>query len=194
MSDHVEMAQETMEHAHHQAHGGAHAPAPRARAAAILVAMFAAIAVIVEMGANDAQTTYLARIVTASDLWNEYQAKSVRRTIWTEAADAMEATGPATPAAAASIARARGEAARMTDDPQGGGMKQLASRAQQDEHERDHAYHLREQLERSVRALQIAIVLTGLYLATQMEVLVLIGLVLGAGAIVWGAVTGLGLI
>ncbi len=192
--DQVDMAQETMEHAHHQAHGGAHAPVPRARAAAILVAGFAAIAVIIEMGANDAQTTYLARIVTASDIWNEYQAKSVRRTIWSEAADAMEATGPTTPAAQATIAKARSEAARMSDEPHGDGMKQLAARAQADEHERDHADHTREQLERSVRALQIAIVLTGLYLATQMEMLVVIGLVIGIGAIVWGAVTSLGLV
>lgn len=192
--DHVEMAQETMEHAHHQAQSGAHAPAPRARHAAILVAVFAAIAVIIEMGANDAQTTYLARIVTASDLWNEYQAKSVRRTIWSEAADAMAATGPATPAALATIARARAEAARMSDEPHGDGMKQLAARAQADEHARDHAYHLREELERSVRVLQIAIVLTGLYLATQLDVLVVLGLVLGIGAIAWGVVTGAGLV
>lgn len=192
--DHVEMAQETMEHAQHGSHGGAHAPAPRARAAAILVAVFAAIAVIIEMGANDAQTTYLARIVTASDIWNEYQAKSVRRTIWTEAADAMEAAGTNTPAAAGAIAKARSEAARMADEPNGSGMKQLAARAQADEHERDRAFHLREQFERSVRALQIAIVLTGLYLATQLDVLVVIGLVLGAGAIVWGVITGAGLV
>ena len=192
--DHVEMAQETMEHAQHQAHGGAHAPAPRARAAAILVAVFAAIAVIIEMGANDAQTTYLARIVTASDHWNEYQAKSVRRTIWNAAANSMEAAGPTTPAAQATIAKARAEAARMSDDPNGDGMKQISTLAQADEHARDHAYHLREQLERSVRALQIAIVLTGLYLATQMEALVLIGLVVGLGAIVWGVVTGAGLV
>ena len=194
MSNHVEMAQETMEHAHHQAAHAGHAVAPRARAAAILVAIFAAIAVIIEMGANDAQTTYLARIVTASDVWNEYQAKSVRRTIWNEAADAMLATGPNTPAAAATIAKSRADAARMEDDPQGSGMKQLAARAQANEHARDHAYHLREQLERSVRVLQIAVVLTGLYLATQVDALVVIGLVIGIGAIVYGAITGLGLI
>ncbi len=187
----VEMAQETMEHAH-----GGHAPhlaLPHARASAILVAMFAAIGVIIETGANDAQTTYLAHTITASDLWNEYQAKSVRRTIWNEAADALEATAAAPPAQAA-IAKARSEAARMTDDPAGGGMKQLAARAQADEHVRDHAHHLHEQLERSVRVLQIAIVLTGLYLATQIEALVRVGLLLGFGAMVWGVVAAVGLV
>jgi hypothetical protein len=187
MADEVEMAQDTMEHAHGH---GAHVPLPHARSSAILVAVFAAIGVIVETGANDAQTTYLARTITASDLWNEYQAKSVRRTIWSESADALAAAG----VGADVQARARADAARMADDPVGGGMKQLAARAQADEHVRDHAHHLHEQLERSVRVLQIAIVLTGLYLATQVEVLVLVGLVLGVGAIAFGVVAALGVV
>ena len=184
----AEMAGETMEHAHHG--HTPHLPLPHARASAILVAVFAAIGVVIETGSNDAQTTYLAQTIAASDLWNEYQAKSVRRTIWSEAADALAASATTTvPTASpsgveAAIDRARSEAARMGDDPAGGGMKQLAGRVQADEHVRDHAHHLHEQLERSVRVLQIAIVLTGLYLATQVEALVLVGLVLGFGAIV----------
>lgn len=192
--DNTEMAQDALEHAHggHGGHGGGDGVSTRSRLAAILVAVFAAIAVIIEMGANDAQTTYLARTITASDLWNEYQAKSVRRTIWSEAADALAATSPGT--AAAAIAHARSEADRMADEPPASGMKQLAARAHAEEHVRDHAHHLHVQLERAVRVLQIGIVLTGLYLATRIEALVLVGLVLGLAAIAWGIVAATGLV
>ena len=185
--DNVEMAQEGLEHAHHD---HAHAPPKGTRRAAILVAIFASVAVIIEMSANDAQTTYLARTITASDLWNEYQAKSVRRTIWSEAATQLAAA--ANPNAAA-IAQARADADRMADDP-AGGMKQLAARAHADEQVRDRAHHLHEQLERGVRVLQIAIVLVGLYLATRLDALIAGGLVLGIGAIVWGLIAATGII
>ena len=188
------MAQESLEHAHGHAHADHAAPPPAGtRRAAILVAIFAAIAVILEMSANDAQTTYLARTITASDIWNEYQAKSVRRAVRSEAADMLRATATG-PAAADAIARAESEAARLADDPSAGGMKQLAARAQGDERIRDHALHDHEQLERSVRVLQIAIVLLGLYLATRFTTLMLGGLVIGLGAVAWGAVALLGIV
>ena len=185
------MAQESLEHAH--GHSGQGSPPSGTRRAAILVAVFAAVAVIVEMSANDAQTTYLARTISASDVWNEYQAKSVRRTIRSEAADMLRA-GSDGLAVKAAIARADSEAARLADDPQAGGMKQLSARAKTEEHERDDALQRHEQLERSVRVLQIAIVLVGLYLATRLELLVVAGAVLGLGALAWGVMAVAGLV
>ena len=182
--DNVEMAQEHLEHAAHA--GEHHATPPAARRAAILVAVFAAIAVVVEMSANDAQTAYLARTITASDLWAEYQAKSVRRTVRLEGADTIAATAPT---AQAAIARAQSEAARLAAD-----MTQLAARAHADEHARDEALHHHEQLERAVRVLQIAIVLIGLYLATRLNLLVVLGAILGTGAILWGALAAASII
>ena len=189
-TDNVELAQEHLEHAAHADHAGHAAPPAATRRAAILVAVFAAVAVVLEMSANDAQTEYLARTITASDLWAEYQAKSVRRAVRLQAADALGVIAPG-PAAAAAIARATSEAARLADDPAGGGMKQIAVHARADEHVRDEALHHHAQLERSVRVLQIAIVLIGLYLATRLDFLVLLGAVLGAGAILWGALAAL---
>ena len=186
------MAQESLEHVHGHGHG-ASAPPQGTRRAAILVAVFAAVAVVIEMSANDAQTAYLARTIAASDIWNEYQAKSVRRVVRSEAAEMLRAM-PAGPGVAAAIARADAEATRLGDDPASGGMKQLAERAHADEHARDHALHHHEQLERSVRVLQIAIVLVGLYLATRLEALVVGGLVLGFGAMLWGALAAGGVI
>lgn len=190
--DEVELAQEGLEHAHAH-HETGHAPRASTRWAAVLVAVFASLAVILEMSANDAQTTYLARTITSSDLWNEYQAKSVRHALREQAADELSvlATGPA---AAAAIAHSRAEAARLADDPGATGMRQLADRAHADERARDHALHLHEQMERAVRVLQIAIVLVGLYLATRVQALIGLGIVLGLGAIAWGAVAALGIV
>ncbi len=97
-------------------------------------------------------------------------------------------------AAEASAVRADAEAARLGDDPTGGGMKQLADRAHGDERVRDVALHHHEQLERSVRVLQIAIVLLGLYLATRLAALVWGGLAIGGAAVLWGIAAVLDLI
>ena len=185
------MAQDSLEHAH--GHAGHATTPPGTRRAATLVAIFAAIAVILEMSANDAQTTYLARTIAASDIWNEYQAKSVRRAVRAEAADMLRATGSG-PAAEAAAARADAEVARLADDPAGGGMKQLVESAHGDERVRDAALHHHEQLERSVRVLQISIVLLGLYLATRFAALIWSGVAIGAAAVLYGIAAVLDLI
>ncbi len=202
------MAQDSLEHAH--GHGGHdHAAPPRStRLAAILVAVIAATAVVVEMSAGDQQTAYLAHDVAASDLWSQYQGKSVRRTVMLDAADVLDAEaallpqpvpepGPAPPGRADRIARTaaadRTAAAHLADDPGHEGMRQVAARAQAEEAARDHALHLHEGLERSVRGLQIAIVLVGLFMVTRLFWLFFLGGALAATAFVYGVLAGLGL-
>ena len=186
--DNVEMAQENLEHAH--GHGGEGAAA--ARRAAVLVAVLAALAVIVEMSANDAQTAYLAQHVAASDLWTQYQAKSVRRTVLLQGAAVMEgqAAGGGVPER---VARAQGEAARMQSEPGGDGMEQLAARAHEAEHERDHEFRRYHGFERGVRGLQIAIVLSGLFLVTRLGWLLALGVALGGAGGAYALLVGLGL-
>ena len=218
--DNVEMAQDSLEHAHghdhdHAAHGVAagHAGPPTStRVAAVLVAVLAAVAVVVEMSGNDQQTVYLARDVAASDLWSQYQGKSVRHTVLLETAALLEAQAdlaasvqPAaagTPAVAAApdrsrldalIASTRTAAARLEDEPGHDGMKQVAARASQQEQARDHALQLHEGLERSVRGLQIAIVLVGLFMATRLFWLFGVGATLGLVALLYGIAVGFGL-
>jgi len=198
----LELAQEALEKAHHQMHGHGHghghsgvqhnpddekalAAAARAtrlnRIAAIVVSFLAATAVVVEMSANDSQVGYLARHIEASDTWAQYQAKSIRRALFTESAEMMELQAGGTPTADQQkrIAAAREQAARMQDDPGHDGMKQLAERAHEAEHERDHELHLHENYELSARGLQIGIVLAGLFIVTQFNALLVIGGVLG---------------
>jgi Domain of unknown function (DUF4337) len=188
--DNVEIAQDSLE----KAHGHPHDAGRWTRYAAILVACLAAIAVIVEMSGNDAQTAYLANHVSASDIWAQYQGKSVRRTVFSEAADALESQpGAATdPAIRARIDAARKNAARMQSEPGHDGMEQLSARAEAFEHVRDHELHLYERMERSVRGLQIAIVLTGLFMATRMTWLLVCGGALGAVSAVYAALVGFG--
>lgn len=212
------MAQDSLEHAHGHGHGGpggaaAHAAPPTStRVAAVLVAVLAAVAVVVEMSGNDQQTVYLAKDVAASDLWSQYQGKSVRHTVLLETAALLEAQAalvasvqsapsagqPAPPPADhgrldALIATTRAAAVRLEDEPGHDGMKQVAARAVQQEHARDHALELHEGLERSVRGLQIAIVLVGLFMATRLFWLFGVGATLGLVALLYGIAVGIGL-
>ncbi|MGI4747878.1 MAG: DUF4337 family protein [Janthinobacterium lividum] len=210
--DNVEMAQDSMEHAHGHAAHAAGGPPTSTRVAAVLVAVLAAVAVVVEMSGNDQQTMYLANDVAASDLWSQYQGKSVRHTVMLQTADILEsqaaflstesrqtATQAPTPAQSAKaqldakIAASRVAAARLEDEPGHDGMRQLAARAQHEEHGRDHALHLHEGFERSVRALQIAIVLVGLFMATRLFWLLGVGATLGGVGLLYGIAVGFGI-
>jgi hypothetical protein len=204
--DNVEMAQDSLEHAHHQGggeHAGGHAaPSGLIRSAAVLVAMIAAVAVVVEMSGNDAQTAYLAHDVAASDLWSQYQGKSVRHTVMLQSAAMLDAEAGLLPAAAeanaaritAAATSARAAAAKLEDDPGHDGMRQLSARATAEQRERDHELHLHEGFERSVRGLQIAIVLIGLFMATRLIWLLWLGGALGAVSLVYGILAGAGLV
>ncbi|MCQ8277995.1 DUF4337 domain-containing protein [Acetobacteraceae bacterium KSS8] len=197
------MAQDSLEHAHgHQSHHQDGGPATLTRAAAVLVAVIAAVAVVVEMTANDRQTAYLAHDVAASDLWSQYQGKSVRRAVMEQSALLLEAeTGvpgadPArTQKLEAEAAAARAAAAKLQDDDGGhDGMRQIAAHAAQEERARDAALEQHENYERSVRGLQIAIVLIGLFMATRLVWLLGVGSVLGAVALVYAVLSGLSLV
>jgi hypothetical protein len=93
----------------------------------------------------------------------------------------------------AKVAAARIGAARLENEPGHDGMRQLAARAQEEEHRRDHALHLHEGFERSVRALQIAIVLVGLFMATRLFWLLGVGATLGAVGLLYGIAVGFGM-
>lgn len=194
--DNVEMAQDSLEHAHgHEAH--AQAPAST-RFAAVLVAVIAATAVVVEMSGNDRQTAYLAHDVAASDLWSQYQGKSVRHTVLLETAILLEGQVaqvgvPSSPQHDAAIAAARAGATRLEDDPAHDGLKQLSARATREEQERDQALHLHEGFERSVRGLQIAIVLIGLFMVTRLTWLLVMGAGLGVVAFAYAVAVWSGL-
>lgn len=132
--------------------------------AGLVIAVLALCLALVETGAKSSQTATLTENVNTNDLWAFYQARSVRETIVTVAAEQAEVLkAVADPAARAAIEAQqkawRDRAARWADDPVGGdGRKQLAEKAKASEERREHVaakYHLYEY---SAAAFQVAIV------------------------------------
>ncbi len=133
---------------------------------AILIACLAALLAVTETGAKSSQTAVLGEHIEASNLWNFYQAKTIRQTVLRTQADALEAAykdGPPAPAPVAAQAKQwKATADRYESEPQQGkgeGRKELMARALNHEKQRDKAssaYHL---FEYGSASLQLAIVL-----------------------------------
>ena len=145
----------------------------------MLIAVLAAALALAEMGEKGAQNAYLTHHIAASDDWAFYQAKNVRATVWAaEAGMLANLPNAADAGPQAEIKRAKETEARLRDEPQGDGMKQLAERAQSREAARDEAFHRYHEFELVVGALQIAIVLASVAVVTR-----ILALAVGAGVI-----------
>ncbi len=93
----------------------------------MLIAVLAAALALAEMGEKGAQNSYLTHHVALSDDWAFYQAKNARATTWAaEAGILANLPNAAEPGPQAEIKRAKENEARLRDEPQGDGMKQLA--------------------------------------------------------------------
>ena len=175
MSDSIEHAREGLEHA---SHAPDHSDT-RARRIAVLIAALAAALAIAEIGEKAAQNAYLTHHIALSDDWAFYQAKNDRATIWTATISVLTNLPNATdPGPQAAVKNAAESAARLRDEPQGEGMKQLAERANAHQDARDEAFHRYHAFEFVVGALQLAIVLASVSVVTRM-----LALAIGAGAI-----------
>jgi hypothetical protein len=110
--------------------------------AAILIGIMAAALALTEFAAKDAQTGYLTNHIAASDTWAQYQAKSVRRAIFTAEAEVLGSLSTSADAAIKKrIADALANADRMHSEPGADGMEQLSEKAHEQEHVRDHQMH-----------------------------------------------------
>ena len=162
---------------------------------AIFIAVLAALLAIAETGAKSAQTAALFHNIDATNLWQFFQAKTIRQTALRAAADAMDLD-----AAAASLPPALAEArkkqlgqwrdtiARYDSEPATQeGRQELMARAQLQEKLRDRAmaaYHL---FELSSAAFQIAIVLASATIITGVTCLAFASGALCAAGVVLGA-------
>jgi Domain of unknown function (DUF4337) len=190
MSEQFEQAQEHLEHAAHE-HGGSTSHTR----AAIIIGIMAAVLAITEFVAKDAQTDYLTNHIAASDTWAQYQAKSVRRTILIAQADLLESM-PATsdPAVKKRIADARANAERMRSEPGADGMEQLAEKAQEQEHDRDHAMNRYHMLEIASGGLQIAIVLASISVVINLPAFMLVSVLVGGASAIYALLGGFSLL
>jgi hypothetical protein len=185
----IEVAQESLEHAAHEhASGGV----PYAKQAAIVIATLAACLALAETGAKDAQTAFLTHHIGASDTWAQYQGKSGRRaTLSNTAAILSSLPTKGEPEVAKRIADALANAERMRNEPGKDGMEQLAARAHDQEHLRDHEEHRHHGLEIASGGLQLSIVLVSVSVITAMRALLVGGGLLGAVAAGYGLLAAL---
>ena len=189
MSEEFEQAHEHLEHAAHGHEGKGHAMP------AIIIAIMAAALALTEVAAKDAQSSYLTNHIAATDTWAQYEAKAVRRTVLTSEVDLLQSL-PTTsdPALGKRIADARANADRMRTEPGADGMEQLATKAHDQEHDRDHQEHRGHILEIASGGLQIAIVLASISVVVTLPILMTGSIVLGLISVLYGLLGGLSLI
>lgn len=158
------------------------------RGVAMLIAMLALLLAISDMFGGNADNEAIEHNVRSANLWSFYQAKTIRRTTVTTAAEDMDVrllgvTDPAIRAAMEKrIADWRATAARYESEPETGeGRKELAARAKQAEEDRMEEKARGDIYDLASALLQIAIVLSSAAIIT------------GVGALAWAA-GGLGAI
>jgi ABC-type nickel/cobalt efflux system permease component RcnA len=182
MSHGVHAVQHEVEHKiKHDEHGGGHDS--QNRKIALVIAVLALFLAFSETLGKSAQTAALNFQIEASNLWNFFQAKNIRRTatiVATESAKIDLAT-TSDEARKAALARQIDEwtktAARYRSEPEAGdgkgeGTVELSRRAKEMEHERDIALNKYHYFEFASAALQIGIVLCSAAVITSMVVLV----------------------
>jgi hypothetical protein len=180
---------EQAEHAEHASHEN--------RRIALLIAVLALFLSFSETLGKSAQTEAMNLNIQASDLWNFFQAKTIRRTVLLTAAEAKLAESTATEAALAKepiakqIAEWQKTAARYRSEPETKeGTTELSERAKEAEHERDTLLARYHNYELASAAFQIGIVLCSAAVITGMVVLAWLA---GGIAVIGIGFMGLGL-
>jgi hypothetical protein len=150
---------------------------------ALVISVLALCLAFSETLGKSAQTSALNFQIEASNLWNFFQAKNIRRTLTIVATETakIDATTTADEARKAALAKQIEEwtktAARYRSEPEAGdgkgeGTVELARRAKEMEHERDLALNKYHYFEFASAALQIGIVLCSAAVITGMIALV----------------------
>ncbi len=182
MSHGVHAVQHEAEHQiEHDEHGGGHNKDFNKRVA-LLIAVLALFLAFSETMGKGAQTAALNSQIEASNLWNFFQAKNIRRTSIIIAGEQskLDLVGAADPAQKAAIQKQVDEwsktAARYRSEPEAAGGKgegtvELSRRALEEQHQRDEYLAKYHHYEFASAAFQIGIVLASATVITGMVVL-----------------------
>jgi hypothetical protein len=164
---------------------------------ALLIAIMALFLAFSETLGKSANTEAITLNIKASDTWNFFQAKTIRRTVVQVAADEMKVEAQGTKDNIVKVAMTKQiddwqkTAARYRSEPETQeGSEELMKRAQAAEHERDTALARYHNYEIASAAFQIGIVLCSAAVITSM---LLLAWVAGGVAIFGIAFTALGL-
>jgi hypothetical protein len=184
MSHGVHAVQHEVEHRlEHDEHGGGdHAANSFNKKVALLISVIALFLAFSETMGKSAQTAALNYQIDASNLWNFFQAKNIRRTSMIIASQAMtlEIPSAADDTSKAAIRKQIDDwtkiAARYQSEPEAGdgkgeGTKELSRRAREQEHLRDTALARYHHYEVASAAFQIGIVLASATVITGMVAL-----------------------
>ncbi len=205
MSHGVHAVQHEVEHKmKHDTHGGGHGGGHGAgtdinKKVALLISLIALCLAFSETLGKSAQTAALNYQIEASNLWNFFQAKNIRRTatiVATESAkiDLMAASDAAHKTAMAKqIDDWTKTAARYRSEPEAGGGKgegtiELSRRALEEQEKRDTALARYHHYEVASAAFQIGIVLASATVITGMIVLAYLAIGLGVAGIGFTAI------
>jgi hypothetical protein len=189
MSHGVHAVQHEVEHKikheeEHGRHGGGHDDDAQSRnkKVALLISVIALCLAFSETLGKSAQTNALNHQIEASNLWNFFQAKNIRRTSTIVAIEQMKvdvlgaAEGPQKAAMTKQIDEWNKTAARYRSEPEAGGGKgegtvELSRRAIDEQKLRDNALAKYHHYEVASAAFQIGIVLASATVITGMVVL-----------------------
>lgn len=152
-------------HGHGDHHGGN-------KGIALLISLLALVLAFSETLGKSAQTNALALNIEASNLWNFFQAKTIRQTVLRTAAEqtAIDAKGEA---ASKQVEAWRKTAQRYQTEPETGeGRDELAARAKAAEKKRDASMAAYHHYEVASAAVQIAIVLASASIIAEIAALV----------------------
>jgi len=182
--DQVSEAHEQAEQAEEARHGGR-------KHVALMIAVVAAGLAFCEQGAQHADTRMSESAIAATDIWAEYQAKSIRANQTRDLADMTATIQAQLPAERdALVARLRSDAEHFEHDPKSG-KAALAAQAHGREAERDAARERLEMFDNAAAALQLAIVMLTASVITGSAMLVWVGLAIaavGAGFGLYGTI------
>jgi hypothetical protein len=180
MSHGVHAVQHEVEHKlEHDEHGGGHGGNKDLnKRVALLISVLALFLAFSETLGKSAQTHAITLNVSSNDLWAFFQAKTIRMTVLSTAAEQLQVVADTTdnPTSKASMAKTidtwKKNVARYNDEPETKeGRKQLAERAKEAEHERDEALARYHNYEFASAAFQIGIVLASATIITSMMAL-----------------------
>ena len=174
---------EHVEHAEHAAHGGS-------KKIALLISVLALFLALSETLGKSSQTSAITYNVQSNDLWAFFQAKTIRMTFLSTAAEQVqiEADRTTDPDAKARLLKTidgwKQTAARYNDEPETHeGRKQLAERAKEAEHKRELALARYHQYEFASAAFQIGIVLASAEVITNIMALGWLSGLVGIGGL-----------
>ena len=188
---------EHAEHAQHAAHGGT----SNNKKIALIISVLALMLAFSETFGKSAQTAALNDQIEASNLWNFFQAKNIRRTVTIVATEMakIDAQGATTDQQKAAIAKQIDDwtqtSARYRSEPEAGGGKgegtvELSRRALEKEKERDLQLNKYHNFEFASAAFQIGIVLASAAVITSMMGLAYAAIAVG---VLGAALTGTGI-